>query len=279
MASYAAATISVNNNTVNNSTVIDHNHPYYLQTSNNSGTPLVTQLLTDQNYYQGSRSVSIALSAKMKLGMIDESLPKSLLTASTFDVWSICNDMVISWLLNSMTVEIRNRVAYFVTAEEIRDDLAIRFSQSNMPRVFQLRKDLGALCQGTMTIIAYFTRFRTLIAEIENLNPMPKCSCVTKGCNCDNAHKPEKYENTTKFSQFLMELHDQYTHVRGQLLMMQPIPTISQVFSLLIQEESQRELAKSFQSPLADTMALTVKYNNLAKYKSNAQTSSSAQKR
>lgn len=75
-----------------------------------------------------------------------------------------------------------------------------------------------------------------------------------------------------KLSQFFMGLSDQYTSVRGQLLMMQPIPTISQAFSLLLQEESQREFAKQNQSALADSMAMTVKYNNLSKYKNGAQT-------
>ncbi|XP_074367096.1 uncharacterized protein LOC141707685 isoform X3 [Apium graveolens] len=73
MASYAAATIgislSTNSSTTSpTSTVIDVNHPYYLSNSDNPCIPLVTQMLTDQNYSQWSRSASIALSAKMKLG-------------------------------------------------------------------------------------------------------------------------------------------------------------------------------------------------------------------
>lgn len=57
--------------------------------------------------------------------------------------------------------------------------------------------------------------------------------------------------------------------------MMQSIPTISQAFSLLLQEESQREFAKLSQSPHADSMALTVKYNNLSKFKNTGQSTTS----
>lgn len=216
MATYAAATIggtSASASTI--PTVIDANHPYYLQTSDNPGTPLVTQALTEQNYYQWIRSISIALSAKMKLGMIDGSLPKPLPMSANFAVWSHCNDMVLSWLLNSMATEIRNSVAYFSTAKEIWDDLAVRFSQSNMPHVFQLRKELSAMTQGSMSITAYFTKFRTLIAEIDNLSPLPKCTCSVSNCSCDNVRKLEKYEDMLKLSQFLMGLNDQYTSVRG----------------------------------------------------------------
>lgn len=209
MASYAVATVGTNSGTTSAvSSVIDANHPYFLQTSDNPGIPLITQLLTEQNYYHWTRSVSIALSAKMKLGMIDGSLPKPLPTSINFALWSRCNDMVLSWLLNSMSLEIRNSVAYFSTAKEIWDDLAVRFSQSNMPRVFHLRKELSSLTQGTMSITAYFTKFRTLIAEIDTLNPMPKCICVTCNCACDSAKKLDKYEDTLKISQFLMGLSD-----------------------------------------------------------------------
>ena len=96
---YAAATVG---NTSHAASAIDANHPLYLQNSDNPGIPLVTQLLTDQNFHQWSRSVSIALNAKMKLGLINGTVPTPLVTAPQFAMWSRCNDMVLSWLLNSM---------------------------------------------------------------------------------------------------------------------------------------------------------------------------------
>lgn len=121
-----------------------------------------------------------------------------------------------------------------------------------------------------MSITAYFTRFRTLIAEIDNLNPIPRCTYTSNACTRDNAHKLDKYEDMIMLSQFLMGLNEQYTATRGQLLMMQPTPTISQAFSLLLQEESQREYTKGTQSPLSESVAMNVKYNNLSKFKNSA---------
>lgn len=259
---YAAAVTGANSGATN-ATVVDVNHPYYIQNSDNPGIPLVTELLTDQNYSQWCRSTSRALSAKMKLGLIDGSLPKPPLTSPQYALWSRSNDMVVSWLLNSITAEIRNSVDYFDTAKEIWDDLAVRFSQSNMPKFFQLRKDICSISQGNMTITAYFTKFRTLLVELDNLDPMPKCNCP------DVTQKLEQYEEKIKLSQFLMGLNDQYTAVRGQLLMLKPTPTLSQVFSLLLQEESQRDFAKITASPLAESIALNVKYNSLAKFKTS----------
>ncbi|KAJ8632609.1 hypothetical protein MRB53_025945 [Persea americana] len=42
--------------------------------------------------------------------------------------------------------------------------------------------------------------------------------------------------------QFLMGLNDSCAAVRGQILLMDPMPTINKVFSLVIQEEGQREI-------------------------------------
>lgn len=142
MVTYAAATTGQPQGAV---MVIDTNHPYYLRHSDNPGMMLVTQLLTDQNYNQWKRSIMLALSAKYKLGMIDGSLPRPASTSALLNHWTRCNDMVISWLLNSVSVEIRNNVVYLPTAKMIWDDLAARFSQSNVPRLFNLRKDTSSL--------------------------------------------------------------------------------------------------------------------------------------
>lgn len=142
--SYAAATVGTSSNNVNSNSsmaVIDNNHPYFLQSSDNPGIPLVTTLLTEQNYHQWSRSVSIALSAKLKLGFIDGSVVKPVDNNTQIAMWNRCNDMVVSWLLNSISTEIRNSVAYLSTAQQIWEDLSTRFSQSNMPRTFQLRRN------------------------------------------------------------------------------------------------------------------------------------------
>lgn len=111
----------------------------------------------------------------------------------------------------------------------------------------------------------------TLIAEIDILNSMPKCIYVSCNCACESTKKLYKYDNMLKLIQFLMGLSDQYISVRGQSFMMQPMPSISQVFSLLLQEESLRDFVKLGQSPLTESMALTVKYNNMSKFKNTGQ--------
>lgn len=51
-----------------------------------------------------------------------------------------------------------------------------------------------------------------------------------------------------------MKLNDQFLTVRGHILMMQPLPSVSQAFRLIFQEENHKEFSNSGQS---DAMAFS----------------------
>ena len=61
---------------------------------------------------------------------------------------------------------------------------------------------------------------------------------------------------------FLMGLNETYTIVRGQILLMDPIPSMGKVFSLLIQDEKQRKVGKK---NAIEAFALAVKANGFVK--------------
>ena len=54
-----------------------------------------------------------------------------------------------------------------------------------------------------------------------------------------------------------MGLNEVYTTIRGNILMMNPMPSVAQAFALLIQEEKQREFKTNNQS-FAETSSLVV---------------------
>jgi len=68
----------------------------------------------------------------------------------------------------------------------------------------------------------------------------------------------EKHNRDHVF-QFLMGLDDSFTHTRGQILLNDPLPPINKVFSLIIQEERQKEISVT---PLVhETVALMTRTN------------------
>lgn len=58
-----------------------------------------------------------------------------------------------------------------------------------------------------------------------------------------SARMQEAFDNTEKLTQFLMGLNENVTATRGQILMLNPLPFVSQALQLLIQDELQRKCA------------------------------------
>jgi hypothetical protein len=57
----------------------------------------------------------------------------------------------------------------------------------------------------------------------------------------------------------LMGLNDSYAHARGQILMINPLPPINVVFSLVTQEERQKEISNAICSNIQNSAALLTK--------------------
>ena len=58
-----------------------------------------------------------------------------------------------------------------------------------------------------------------------------------------------------------MALNEVYDAVRGQILLMDPLPTINKAYSLIIQDEKQRGMSKGG-TPVAEALAFAVKNNS-----------------
>lgn len=66
-----------------------------------------------------------------------------------------------------------------------------------------------------------------------------------------------------------MGLDEVYTIVRGNILMMNPLPSMDQAFSLLIQEEKQREFRPTVQWSSLNANVVTNKRNLPRNFKTN----------
>jgi hypothetical protein len=82
------------------------------------------------------RAVTMALGAKNKLGFVNGSLttPKK---KEDIPTWQLCNDLVTSWILHSVSTEIRPSKLYPDTTTQIWSDLKDSFSKSNARFVLQ----------------------------------------------------------------------------------------------------------------------------------------------
>ncbi|XP_026406166.1 uncharacterized protein LOC113301602 isoform X2 [Papaver somniferum] len=101
-----------------NSRVLD---PYVIHPSDNPATVLFSPLLQGDNYGAWIKGITKALNANGKLGFVDGSLPPSE-DDLTHRCWKRYDDLVGSWLLNSVHPDIRASCLYAASSYAIRKD-------------------------------------------------------------------------------------------------------------------------------------------------------------
>ncbi|KAL0319242.1 UNVERIFIED_CONTAM: Retrovirus-related Pol polyprotein from transposon RE1 [Sesamum angustifolium] len=124
---------------------------------------------------------------------------------------------------------------YTTSAQDLWEELATRFGESNGPMLYDIQKRIASLVQGDMSISTYFTRLKKLWDELAHLSPLPKCSCGSSKAMAD-------MNTSNQLMQFLMGLEESYDHIRSQVLLMDPLPTVGKAYSMLLRIEKQREV-------------------------------------
>lgn len=67
---------------------------------------------------------------------------------------------------------------YFKNANEIWRDLETRFGSPSTSQLYRLQeKVLNTIQEPDMTIAEYFTKVKSLWDEMDDLRPLPVCSC------------------------------------------------------------------------------------------------------
>ena len=206
----------------------DAHSTLYIHPLDSPGMVLVPTQFDGTGYRSWRRGVMRALSVKNKLGFIDGSCVKPTANSNQSHQWQRCDDMVTSWILNSLTKEIADSVEYVSDSVELWKELEDRYDQTNGAKLYQIQKEINDLTQGNLDITVYYTRMKKLWEELSTLNVKNQCSCA---CNCGAKDGLYKAEQERRLIQFLMGMNEVYTVIRGNILMMNPLPTMAQAFS------------------------------------------------
>ncbi|XP_061342845.1 uncharacterized protein LOC133289010 [Gastrolobium bilobum] len=171
---------------------------------------------------------------KNKLVFVNGTLICLSPTDLLFSVWNRCNSMVISWILNFVTKDIADSLLYFSNAYEVWSDLKTRYSQANGPRIFHLKQQISSFCQGSSDVNGYYTKLKSLWNELLDYVPLPLSTCGV--LRPINTHRDQDH-----ILQFLIVLNDSYSSLHAQILLIDPLPLLGKVFSIIPQEERRRQ--------------------------------------
>ncbi|XP_071688995.1 uncharacterized protein [Rutidosis leptorrhynchoides] len=106
-----------------------------------------------------------------------------------------------------MVAELSESFLYAQSACGLWKELQERYGQSNGPLIYQIERELSKVNQGIQTVAAYSNKLK-------------------RG----------------KLIQFLMKLDDEYEYVRGQILSMDPLPTLNKAYDIVQQVEKQKQV-------------------------------------
>ncbi|XP_023639573.1 uncharacterized protein LOC111830938 [Capsella rubella] len=218
-----------------------YENPFYLNSNDHAGLLLVSdRLTTASDFHSWKRSIWMALNVRNKLGFVNGEIPKPPDNHPDSGTWSRCNDIVSTWLLNSVDKSIGKSLLYISTAEGMWKSLMTRFKQDDAPRIFDIEQRLNKIEQGSLDVSAYYTALISLWEEYKNYVELPVCTCGH--CECDAAVKWEKLQQRSRVTKFLMGLNEGYDQIRRHILMLKPIPSIEEAFHMVTQDERQRTI-------------------------------------
>ncbi|KAK6920182.1 Retrotransposon gag domain [Dillenia turbinata] len=218
----------------------------WLDNEDNPVVILVVDLLTGENNVPWSRSMRWALRARNKIG-INGDFQRPTDPDPLLDAWERCNDLVVCWIQNSVSNTMKSSLTFVDDAREMWNELQDRYSQQNGPRIFQLKRALASLTQEQDSISVYYGKLKVLWDELSMYDPIPSCSCGKLKVLLD------RYQQDCVI-QFLMGLNESYANTRDQIMLLDPLPTVNKVFSMIQQQEIQHKLGTNI--PMVESMAL-----------------------
>lgn len=109
--------------------IVDSNsHPLFIHNNDHPALILIAKkLIAPDNFAPWSRSMQIALNARNKFFIVNGGYAKPDPSSPLFEQWERVNDLVITWILNSVAEEISDGLNYVTTASDVWQELHERF--------------------------------------------------------------------------------------------------------------------------------------------------------
>jgi len=123
-------------------------NPYFLHYFDHPRMVLVSKPLNGDNYSTCCRAMTPSLNIKSKRGFVDGTIkiPYAKNEPDDYALWTRCNDMILSWILNSLTLDLADIVIFYHIIRNWQD-IQDYFSRNNAPRIFQITRDIACLTQ------------------------------------------------------------------------------------------------------------------------------------
>lgn len=210
--------------------------------------------LNGNNYLQWSRFVLMFVRGRDKEQYLTGNPLPPDRSDSSFKVWCAENNLVMTWLVNSMTPEIGEKYLLATTAHKIWESVKMTYSvQENTAALAQVKRSLRAQSQGEQSVTQYYSSLVKLWQQLDLYE------VFDWSCSKDIAYHKKVLDHDRCYD-FLLGLNDTFEDLRGRIWSLKPLPPLQDAFNMIKCEESRKVLHQSpFVSSTNNSSALTVR--------------------
>ncbi|KAL9691544.1 hypothetical protein QQ045_011968 [Rhodiola kirilowii] len=162
----------------------------------------------------------------MKLGFVRGEFPRPD-DAYQDARWDKCNNVVLSWIINSVSPEIGSSLIHFIDCMHAWEDLEERFSGSNDFTIFSIQQEISMLSQEEKSIAQYYNKLIQLWGDEDALTEETNCDL---GSRCKARRCSDERKLRDRRMKFLMGLNEVYLTSRSNIFQMKPSPSLKDCY-------------------------------------------------
>ncbi|XP_074373745.1 uncharacterized protein LOC141714103 [Apium graveolens] len=223
-----------------------YSDPLFLVNSDNANIPLGNVIFNGDNFLNWSRSIKLALGSKNKLRFLDGKVKKPTSDDAKYSLWIRNDYMIRGWLCRSMNEKIANSFTYIDSVERLWNELKERYAETNAPLLYSLKRQVKNLEHENMSVSEYYFKLKQIWDEIQDVEGLPECTCeAMKKCTCELLKKFIEIQERNKVIDFVTGLNKRNENIAGNIMAMEPLPTLNRAFHLVQQAEKQKQVAEN----------------------------------
>jgi transposase InsO family protein len=217
--------------------------------SEGSNRPIAV-MFNGKNYGLWSQMVEVHLKSRDKIGYVNGEKPQPNPTDPGYDRWQIEDSTVKGWLLNSLDPGLLGNFFRFNTAKGVWDAIGTAFFDgSDRTQVYELKLRVQGIKQMGGSLEDYFNTLQSLWREIDFRRPNKNI------CPKDIENRNEEMHEDRLYT-FLGGLDNRFDSLRGEILRMNPLPSMEETFAMVRREDTRQSFMAGKMEETYNPMAM-----------------------
>ncbi|XP_074283919.1 uncharacterized protein LOC141608467 [Silene latifolia] len=178
----------------------------------------------------------MSLKSRRKFGFVDGSIKKP---TNKFDLdnWEVVHSTLVQWIRNMIDPSVLDTVSYVADAAVLWAELKAQFDVVDGTKIHSLKTQLQI--KG-MDVTSYYGKMKTIWDNLVVHEPPFACKCGK--CECEIGPAALQRLDNERLHQFFMGLDATlYGNVRSQQFQLDPLPSLSRAYNVVLQQERLRE--------------------------------------